>query len=131
MRTSQLPGWDLQQALGGQHVFHLTGADAKGQRAKGPMGGGVAVAAYNRHSWLGQPQLRTNDVHDALRWMFPTVKVNAKFTAVALHLRDLPGASSSAIGKDRSRVGRLWSMVATVLSGRRTFNPRSRRPLKA
>ena len=56
----------LQQALRGQHVLDLAGADAEGQRAKRAVGGGVAVAAHDRHARLGQAQLRTDDVHDAL-----------------------------------------------------------------
>ena len=37
-------------------------------------------------------------------------------------------AIASAMGSVRSVVGMLWSTVAMVRPGRRTFNPRSRRP---
>jgi radical SAM/Cys-rich protein len=37
----------------------------------------------------------------------------------------------STIGSERSVVGMLWSGVATVFSGRRTFRPASRNPSKA
>ena len=48
----------LDQALGRQHVLDLGGADAEGQRAEGAVGGGVAVAADDRHPRLGHAQLR-------------------------------------------------------------------------
>ena len=44
----------LRQRLGGQHVLDLAGADAERQRAEGAVGGGVAVAADDRHAGLGQ-----------------------------------------------------------------------------
>ena len=56
----------LRQRLRGQHVLDLAGADAERQRAEGAVGRGVAVAADDRHARLGQPQLRADDVHDAL-----------------------------------------------------------------
>ena len=49
--------------------------------------------------------------------------VSSCFTCVA--------AISSAIGRLRGVVGMEWSAVATVLSGRRTFKPRVRRPVNA
>ncbi len=55
-----------RQRLGGQHVLDLGGADAEGQRAEGAVGGGVRVAAHDRHARLGQAQLRADHVHDAL-----------------------------------------------------------------
>jgi hypothetical protein len=56
----------LRQGLGRQDVLDLAGADAEGERPERPVGGGVAVAADDRHARLGQPQLRADDVHDAL-----------------------------------------------------------------
>ena len=35
------------------------------------------------------------------------------------------------VGSERGVVGMLWSTVAIVRSGRRTFNPRCRRPANA
>src|ERR687896_696108 len=40
----------LGQRLGGQDVLDLAGADAEGQGAEGPVGGGVAVAAHDGHA---------------------------------------------------------------------------------
>jgi hypothetical protein len=45
----------LQQALRGQHVLDLAGADAESQRAEGAVRGRVAVAADDRHAGLGEP----------------------------------------------------------------------------
>jgi hypothetical protein len=56
----------LEQRLGGEDVLDLGRADAERQRAEGAMGGGVRVAAHDRHPRLCQPQLRTDDVHDPL-----------------------------------------------------------------
>ena len=47
------PGPGLDDALGGQHVLHLAGPDAEGQRAEGPVGGGVGVAADDDHARAG------------------------------------------------------------------------------
>ena len=38
----------LQQALRGEHVTDLGGADAEGERAEGAVGAGMAVAADDR-----------------------------------------------------------------------------------
>ncbi len=43
----------LQQALGGEHMFHLAGADAEGERTKRAMSGGVAVSANDGHIRAG------------------------------------------------------------------------------
>ena len=59
-------GTALGQGLGGQHVLDLGGPDAEGERPEGPMGGGVAVAAYDRHARLGEALLGADDVHDPL-----------------------------------------------------------------
>ncbi len=48
------------------HVLDLGGADAVGQRAKGAVGGGVAVAADHGHAGQGGAVLRADHVHDAL-----------------------------------------------------------------
>ena len=56
----------LQQALRGQHVLHLAGADAERQRAECAVRRRVAVAADDGHAGLRQSLLRTDHVHDAL-----------------------------------------------------------------
>ena len=55
-----------RQRLGREDVLDLAGADAERQGAEGAVRGGVRVAADHRHAGLGQPQLRADDVHDAL-----------------------------------------------------------------
>src|SRR5690625_7770766 len=47
-------------------MLHFRGANAVGQRAEGPMGGGVGVATDNGHARQRQTQLGTDDVDNAL-----------------------------------------------------------------
>ena len=54
------------EALGGEDVLDLAGADAKGERAKGAVGGRVRVAAHHGGAGQGEALLRADDVHDAL-----------------------------------------------------------------
>ena len=54
------------QALAGQHIAHLAGADAKGDRTEGAVGGGVGIAAGHGHAGLGEAQFGRNHVHDPL-----------------------------------------------------------------
>ena len=56
----------LQQALGGEHVLDLGGADAVRQTAEGTVRGGVRIAADNGHAGQRGAVLRTDDMHDAL-----------------------------------------------------------------
>ena len=55
-----------QQRLRGHHVFNFAGADAVGQRTKGTVRAGVAVAADHGHAGQCGPVFRPNHVHDAL-----------------------------------------------------------------
>ena len=55
-----------REALRGQHVAHLRGADAEGDGADGAVRGGVAVAAGDGHARLGEAELGADHVHDAL-----------------------------------------------------------------
>ena len=48
----------LHQALGGEHVLDLGGADAEGERPEGAVGRGVRVAADDRHARLGDARAR-------------------------------------------------------------------------
>ena len=64
--TAMRLGLGLRKGLGGQHVLDLGGADAEGDRAERTVGGGVRVATDHCHAGLGQTELRTDDVHDAL-----------------------------------------------------------------
>ena len=56
----------LRQRLRGQHVLDLAGADAEGQGPEGAVGGGVAVAAHDRHAGQRAALLGADHVHDAL-----------------------------------------------------------------
>ncbi len=56
----------LDQALGGQDMFHLRGADAEGQGPQCPMGGGVGIAADHGHTRQGRPLLRPHHMDYAL-----------------------------------------------------------------
>ena len=49
-----LPPPHLHQGLCCQHMLHLTGANAKGERAEGTVGGGVGVAADNDRAGQGE-----------------------------------------------------------------------------
>ena len=55
-----------RQGLRGEHVAHLGGADAEGDRAEGAVGGGVRVAAGDGGARLGDALLGADDVDDAL-----------------------------------------------------------------
>ena len=55
-----------QQRLRGEHVLHLAGADAKGQRAHATMRGGMRIAADDRGAGQREALFRPDDVHDAL-----------------------------------------------------------------
>ena len=70
-------------------MFHLAGADAKRQRAESAVGGGVAVAADDGHSRLGQAELRADDVDDALVGAVQAHQADAKLAAVFLELANL------------------------------------------
>ena len=105
----------LDQALGGEHVLDLGGADPEGERAEGAVGGGVAVAADDRHPGLGQPELGADHVHDPLAVGAERVDRDAELLAVALQRLDLH--ARELVG-DQPRggvpsVGTLWSAVAT------------------
>ena len=72
------------QALAGEHVAHLAGADAEGDRTKGTVGGGVGVAAGDGHARLGEAQLRGDHVHDALTATAEAMQGDAVLSAVGL-----------------------------------------------
>jgi hypothetical protein len=54
------------QALCGQDVLDLAGANAKGEGAEGAMGGRVAVTADHGRAGQGEALLGADDVDDAL-----------------------------------------------------------------
>ncbi len=118
----------LRQALRSQDVLHLRRANAEGQGPQGTVGAGMAVAADDGHPRLGQAQLRANDVDDPLLLAVQVVEGNAEllqfWARVSICWREM----SSVTGSFRSQVGTLWSIVATVKSGRRTFRPARQGP---
>ena len=86
-------GLALQQALAGQDVLHLAGADAERQRAERAVRGGVAVPAHHRHAGLREAQLRADHVHDALAVAVDAQAPDAEIGAVGFELRELPGCN--------------------------------------
>ncbi len=95
-RDAEGLGARLLQALGGQNVLHFRSADAEGQRAKCPMGAGVAVAANDGHAGLGNAKFRTDHMHDPLFRRLHVIERNAELGAVGaqgIHL----------FGRDRIR----------------------------
>ncbi len=84
------------QALGGQHVLDLGGADAVRQRAERAMRGGMRIAADHGHARQGGALLRADHMHDALPRIVHLELEDAEVVAVfvqRLHLqaRDLVG----------------------------------------
>ena len=73
-----------RQALAGEHIPHLTGANAKGDRTESPMGGGVGVAAGHGHARLGQTQFGGNHVDDPLATAADAMQGDAVLRAVRL-----------------------------------------------
>ena len=81
----------LGEGLGGQHVLDLAGADPEGQGAEGAVGGGVAVAAHDRHARLGEAQLGADDVHDPLVGVAHREQPDPELGAVGGQHLDLAG----------------------------------------
>mmetsp|Transcript_54566 Transcript_54566/g.173374 ORF Transcript_54566/g.173374 Transcript_54566/m.173374 type:complete len:829 (-) Transcript_54566:162-2648(-) len=79
----------LEESLGGEHVLHLGGADAKGKGAKGAVGGGVGVAAHAGGSGEGEALLGADDMHDALVLRAQAIVGHAELSNVVLERNDL------------------------------------------
>jgi hypothetical protein len=77
------------QRLGGHDVLHLGRADAHGQRTERAVRGRVRVAAHHGHSGLGQSQLRTHNVHDALLGVTEGMQADTELLAVVAQGLDL------------------------------------------
>ena len=70
-------------------MLDLGGADAERHGAERAVRGGVAVAADDRQAGLGEPQLRADDVHDALLGVVHRVERHAELGAVLAQGLDL------------------------------------------
>ncbi len=55
-----------REGLRSQHIAHLRGTDAKGDRAERAVSGGVRITASDRGAWLGDALLGADDMDDAL-----------------------------------------------------------------
>ena len=93
----------LRQRLARQHVLHLGGADAEGQRAESTVRRGVAVTADHGHAGQRETLLGADDVHDALARIAHRVQRDVELVAVRpqhLHLlgRDRVGNGQMQIG---------------------------------
>src|SRR5699024_356813 len=83
-------GFSLRKRLSGKDVLDLRSADAKGNRPESTVRGCVRVAAHDRHSRLGQTQLRADYVDYALFDITHGVQADPEFFGVVtqcLHLR--------------------------------------------
>ena len=97
----------LGERLGGEHVLDLARADPERERAERAVGGGVRVAADDRHAGLGDAELRPDHVDDALAVGADRVERDAELLAVALERLDLDARELVADARgDRRAVGR-------------------------
>ena len=117
----------LHQALRGEHVLDLGGADPEGERAEGAVGGGVAVAADDRHPRLGQPELGADHVHDPLAVGAERVDRDAELLAVSLQRLDLD--AGELVG-DQLRGGGAVGGHVVVGGGERLVGPADRAALE-
>ena len=97
----------LHQALRGQHVLDLAGADPERQRAERAVRGGVRVAAHDRHARLGDAELRADHVHDPLMLGAERVDRDPELRALCSSVSTWMRESSSLISAaTRRAVGR-------------------------
>ncbi len=87
--------------LGGQHIAHLAGADAKGDGPEGAVGRGMGIPAGDGRARLGDALLGAHDVHDPLLARVCIKKCNTVLGAVAAELFDHPLGQRIAVGLDR------------------------------
>ena len=98
----------LRQALRGQHVLDFTRPDAKCERAESTVSARVTITANDRHAWLRQAKLWSNDVNDALFGRVDVEELNSKLFAVSTECLDL--IRGNRIG-DRQAAIRSWNVV--------------------
>ena len=112
-----------RQALAGQDIAHLAGANAKGNGTKGAVGGSVRITAGHGHARLSQAQLRGHHMHDSLAATAKAIEMDAVLMAVALQ-----GAEhffGQSIGEG-PRLARGWHDV--VHRGHRAFGVADTQP---
>ncbi len=73
-------------------MLYLGGSDAHGQRPEGTVSGGVRVAADHGHARLGEAQLRTHHVDDALLCIPKGMQPHPELRAVVAQRLDLRAA---------------------------------------
>ncbi len=93
-------------------MLDLARADAEGERAERAVGGGVAVPADDRHAWLGEAELRTDDVDDPLTGVVHRVQPDTEVGAVLAQGLDLGGRD-----RVRDRAQRVDGRDVVVLGG--------------
>ena len=108
----------LQQRLGREDHLDLARPDPERQRPERAVGAGVRVAADDGHARLGQAQLRSDDVDDALRWRADAVERDAELGAVASRAgRSGPrpaGRASAGCAASSGSSDRRWPRSATA-----------------
>ena len=88
-------------------MLDLRCADAHRERTERAVGGRVTVAADDRHAGLGQTELRSDDVHDALLEVAHRMQPDAELFAVASQRFDLSardGIGDRLVDVDRRHV---------------------------
>ena len=70
-------------------MFYLRGTDAHRNRAEGTVGRGMRVTTHNGHAGLGNAQLRTDGVDDALLFIAHGVQTHSEFFTVIAQRRYL------------------------------------------
>ncbi len=94
----------------------------KASAPKRAVRGGVAVAAHDGHAGQSQAEFGPDDVNDAAVRAAQAIERNAKLCRVGFQLTDLRGGQRVGDGHIGRGGGDGMVIVATVLSGRRTFN---------
>ena len=97
----------LPQALRRQHVLDFAGADSECERAECAVRRGVAVAAYDRHARLREPELRPDHVDDSLLARAEIEQLDAELLQLRRSVSTWSFESRSVIGLLRSVVGTL------------------------
>src|SRR5258706_4081325 len=99
-------------------MLDFAGSNAKRQRSKCAVRGGVAVAADDCHAGLRQTLLRTDHVHDALLIAIQTEALDSKLLAIRFQLSHLCGGDFI---DDWERAGR--SGCAVIRRGNSEIRP--------